>query len=441
MTFRRDLGVFDATMLVVGGIIGAGIFINPAIVAARLDSAGAVLAAWVVGGAVALAGAFAYGELGALFPRAGGQYVYLTEAYHPVVGFLYAWALLFIIASGAVAAVAIVFAQYTVRVTGGGPRVVIPLAIVAIVFLSALNAVGVKPGSRVVNASSVLKVAAILVLVGVGLATSGHARDIASATPVPGSASGVVAFGAALVPILFAYGGWQQTNFVAEEMRDPRRTLPLALVAGTTVVAVVYVLINIAYLSSLGLGGLARTMTPAADVAARAIGATGERFVALSIAVSTFGFLDVCILASSRVYYAMAADGLFFRRVARLHPRFDTPVLAIAIQGAWAIALALSGTYAQLLDYVVFADWIFFGLSVGAVFVFRRRFPVGTRGTAVSTPGYPLVPAAFVGVALGVVLSVAWANPRGSAVGAGLLLSGLPAFAWWARAGRQRERP
>jgi APA family basic amino acid/polyamine antiporter len=437
VTFRRDLGPFDATMLVVGGIIGAGIFINPAIVAARLDSPGAVLAAWVVGGAVALAGAFAYGELGALHPRAGGQYVYLSEAYHPVVGFLYGWGLLFIIASGAIAAVAIVFAQYSVRVAGGDGRAVLPLALGAVVFLSALNAIGVKPGSRVVNAASMLKVAAILVLVGIALSTPSGATGVDSSATARGNL--LVAFGAALVPILFAYGGWQQTNFVAEEMQDPRRTLPLALVAGTAIVVVIYVLINVAYLSVLGLEGLAATMTPAADVAARSLGTAGERFVALAIAVSTFGFLDVCILASSRVYYAMAADGLFFSAVARLHPRFGTPVVAITVQGGWACLLALSGTYAQLLDYVVFADWIFFGLSVAAVFVFRRRLPIAARETRVRTPGYPVVPAAFVMVAAGVVLSVALASPKGSAVGVVLLLSGLPAFAWWSRARRREE--
>ena len=442
--FKRALGPFDATMVVVGGIIGAGIFINPYIVAQRLPSEGWVLAAWAAGGAIALAGALAYAELGSLFPKAGGQYVYLRDAYHPLVGFLYGWALLLLIECGAIAAVAITFAEYALRLVGRDDASALPLAIAAIVVVSAINYLGVKPGSRVLNVFVVLKVAALAILIVAGFL-------IAPAAPDPGAAAGVgaagaaaagaggtaalpILFGAALMPILFSYGGWQNANYVAEEIDDPRRNLPRSLLAGTLLVAAIYVLVNVVYLRALGLEGLAATRTPASDAAGRLLGPAGDRFVAAAIAISTFGFLDLAVLAPTRVYYAMAADGLFFRGVARLHPRFRTPSLAIVLQAAWAIALALTGTYAALVDTVVFADWIFFGLTVASVLVFRRRVPLASRPAGgFRTPLYPLLPVLFAIVSAGVVASVVASNPMRSALGATLLLAGVPAYLYWRR--------
>jgi APA family basic amino acid/polyamine antiporter len=442
--FKRALGPFDATMVVVGGIIGAGIFINPYIVAQRLPSSGWILAAWVAGGLIALAGALAYAELGSLFPKAGGQYVYLREAYHPVVGFLYGWALLLLIECGAIAAVAITFAEYALRLVGRPGAPAVPLAIAAIVVVSAINYFGVKPGSRVLNVFVVLKVAALAVLIGAGFllssgpeagAAASAGADLAAAADAPRQTGPlVVLFGAALVPILFSYGGWQNANYVAEEIENPRRNLPRSLLAGTLLVAAVYVLVNVVYLRALGMEGLAATRTPASDAAGRLLGAGGDRFVAAAIAVSTFGFLDLAVLAPTRVYYAMAADGLFFRGVARLHPRYRTPSLAIGLQAAWSIALALTGTYAALVDTVVFADWIFFGLSVGAVLVFRRRIPLTSREPGVfRAPLHPVLPILFVLVSAGVVASVVASSPARSAVGAALLLAGVPAFLYWRR--------
>jgi APA family basic amino acid/polyamine antiporter len=442
--FERALGPFDATMVVVGGIIGAGIFINPYIVAQRLPSEGWVLAAWAAGGAIALAGALAYAELGSLFPKAGGQYVYLRDAYHPLVGFLYGWALLLLIECGAIAAVAITFAEYALRLVGRDDASALPLAIAAIVVVSAINYLGVKPGSRVLNVFVVLKVAALAILIGAGFliapavpeAGAGAAGGAAGAGDAlaGGAATLPILFGAALVPILFSYGGWQNANYVAEEIDDPRRNLPRSLLAGTLLVAAIYVLVNVVYLRALGLEGLAATRTPASDAAGRLLGPAGDRFVAAAIAVSTFGFLDLAVLAPTRVYYAMAADGLFFRGVARLHPRFRTPSLAIVLQAAWAIALALTGTYAALVDTVVFADWIFFGLTVASVLVFRRRAPLGSRPVGgFRMPLYPALPILFAVVSAGVVASVVASNPVRSAVGAALLLAGVPAYLYWKR--------
>ena len=435
-TFKRALGPFDATMVVIGGIIGSGIFINPYIVAGRLDTPALVLAAWAAGGVIAIAGAFAYAELGALFPRAGGQYVYLRDGWHPLAGFLYGWALLLVIESGAVAAVAITFATYALRFVGQPDVAPVPLAVAASVLLSVVNYLGVKPGSRVLNVLVVLKVAALAVLIVAAAFAPAYqgwwsaARDTAATPP----ASTAVAFGSALVAVLFAYGGWQNANYVAEEIQNPRRNLPISLLAGTLTVLVVYVLVNTVFLRALGLEGLADTTTPASSAAAIMFGSLGDQFVTASIAISTFGFLNLAILAPTRVYYAMAADRLFVPALAQLHPRFRTPWLAIIVQAAWSCVLALTGRYEQLLNYVVFADWIFFGLTVATVFVFRHIVPVPTRPPgSFLTPGYPVVPFAFCVVAVAVVLSVVYADPISASRGALLLAAGVPVYFWYAR--------
>ena len=435
MSFRRALGPFDATMVVIGGIIGSGIFINPYIVAQRLDSTPLVLGAWVAGGAIALAGAYSYAELGALFPRAGGQYVYLRDAYHPIAGFLYGWALLLLIESGAIAAVAITFANYALRLTGRSDLAAMPIAIGGIVLLSIINYLGVKPGSRVLNVLVVLKVTALGILIVAGAMVPAQPGwwNATRASSASGGAT-VLSFGAALIPVLFAYGGWQNANYVAEEIENPRRNLPRSLLSGTIAVVVIYVLVNAVYLRALGLEGLAATTTPASKAAEGMFGALGDRFVTAAIAVSTFGFLDLAILAPTRVYYAMAADGVFFPALARLHPRYRTPWVAILIQSTWSCILAATGRYEQLLNYVVFADWIFFGLTVGTLIVFRRMVPLAGRpADAYRSPGYPVVQILFVLISAAVVLSVVRDDPAAALRGALLLALGIPVFWWFTR--------
>jgi basic amino acid/polyamine antiporter, APA family len=438
MSFKRALGPFDATMVVIGGIIGAGIFLTPHIVAERLDTPMLVLGAWAAGGAIALAGAFSYAELGAVFPKAGGQYVYLRDGLHPLAGFLYGWALLLVIESGAIAAVAITFATYALHLAHGPDAARVPLAIGSLVLLSIVNYLGVKPGSRVLNVLVVLKVAALAILVGAGFVAAGHPGWWTEARPAvsPGATSTLVAFGAAMVPILFSYGGWQSANYVGEEITNPKRNLPLALVAGTIAVVVIYVAVNVVYLRALGLNGLAASTAPAADAARRMFGPSGDLFVSGAIAVSTFGFLDLSILAPTRVYYAMAADRLFIPALARLHPRFGTPSLAIIVQSTWSCILALTGTYDQLANYVVFADWIFFGLTVLTVLTFRRRLPLAERSPdAFRAPGYPVVQVLFVLIAAAVVASVIGAAPGSAAKGAALIALGVPVYFWYANRG------
>ena len=435
VTFRRALGPFDATMIVIGGIVGSGIFINPYLVARTLDSSVLVLAAWIAGGAIALVGAFAYAELGGVFPSTGGQYVYLRDGWHPLAGFLYGWALLLVIETGAIAAVAITFATYALRLLGRPDAAPVPLAIAAIVLLSIVNYFGVKPGSRVLNVLVILKVAALAVLIGAAaFVPSSDGWLSASRVASPGSAGTLLAFGAAMVPILFAYGGWQNANYLAEEIERPERNLPLSLVAGTVSVVLIYVLVNVVYLRALGLEGLAATTTPASRAAAMMFAGLGDRFVTAAIAISTFGFLDLAILAPTRVYYAMAADGVFLPALARLHRRYRSPWVAIVLQSAWSCILALTGRYEQLLNYVVFADWIFFGLTVGTVMVFRRTLPLSARPVnAFRCPGYPVLPLAFCLVSAAVVFSVVRTDPVSASRGAVLLATGVPVFFWFSR--------
>jgi APA family basic amino acid/polyamine antiporter len=445
VTYARRLGLFSATMAVTGGIIGSGIFLNPAIVAQRVGTPFLTGFSWILGGFVALLGAFCYAELGSRMPRVGGGYAYLRDAFGSLPAFLYGWALLLVISTGAIAAVAVTFSRYAGPLLGLGEGSTVPLAVAAIVVLSAVNYVGVRQGAITQNVFTVLKLAALTVLIVAGLLPDAApaAAGEGSGLPAPGaSGPAFVAVGAALVPILFAYGGWQQSNFIAEEMLEAERTLPRALLAGTGVVVLVYVLANFAYLRVLTAGGLAASAAPAADVMARVAGPSGERLISAGIAASTFGFLNLVILVSPRVYQAMASDGVFLPRLAALHPRYRSPGAAILLQGVWAVVLTLSGTYGQLLDYVVFGDWIFFGLTAATLFVYRARERRAGPAPAAGyrAPLYPLTPILFVAAAVYVVLSSVRSNPVNAAIGAVLLTAGIPVFLLWTR-GPWRARP
>ena len=439
-TYARRLGLFSGTMAVIGGIIGGGIFRTPATVAERVGSSGLVLAAWIAGGVVALVGALCFGELGQRRPKAGGGYVYLRETWGPLAAFLYGWALLLVIATGAMAAVAVTFANYALALAGLPARFTVPVAIGAIVFLSGVNWVGVKPGAVTQNVLTLLKLGALAVLIVAGLAAvlSPAGEPGPAVPPTVGEQGIVVSLGSALVPILFTYGGWQQTNFLAEEMIEPEKNLPRALVLGVAVVVAVYLLANVAYLGVLGPAGLAASSAPAADTMRILFGPAGGTLIAAGIAVSTLGFLDLVILVTPRVLQAMAADGVFLPRLARLHPVYRTPTAAIAVLGTWAIALTLTGTFAQLVDYVAFADWIFFGLTVAGLFVYRaRERAAGTAASGFRVPGYPWTPALFVAAAVYVVVSSVLASLRNAAAGSALLLLGVPVYRYWS--GRSRR--
>ena len=437
-SYARSLGLFSGTMMVVGGIIGSGIFLNPALVAERVRTAELTLAVWALGGGIALIGALVFAELGARRPVAGGGYVYLRDAYGKLPAFLYAWTLLLVIATGAIAAVAVTFAGYTTALLGLGQRANLPFGIGAILMLSTVNYFGVKPGALTQNVLTVLKLGALAVLIVAGVTLSPVTSPSGGLESL-GRGDFILAIGSALVPVLFAFGGWQQTNFVAEELIDPGRNLPRALIGGVCIVITVYLLANVAYLRTLGVTGLAGSTAPAADAVSALLGPRGRGLIAAGIAISTFGFLNLVILVSPRVYQAMARDGLFFPSLAQLHPRYRTPAAAIVFQGAWAILLTLSGRYGDLLDYVVFGDWIFFAAVASTVFVFRRRERLGGQPERLRfrMPGFPLLPLAFMLAALYVVAGSIASNPANAARGTGLMLLGLPVFVYWER--KQRK--
>jgi APA family basic amino acid/polyamine antiporter len=435
--YARRLGLFDATMLVIGGIVGAGIFLNPAVVAQRVPTPGLALGVWVLGGIVALAGALCFAELGARKPHAGGGYVYLRDAFGPLPAFLYGWTQLLVINSGGIAAVAVTFARYVTALGGWSTATSTPIAVGAIVLLSGVNYFGIRPGAIVQNVFTVLKMLALAGLIVAGFVLAAPEITVAAPPAELGSTGVVRAIGVALIPVLFAYGGWQSTNFVAEELKNPTRDLPRALILGVIGVVVTYVLANAVYLRVLGLDGLAASSAPAFDVMERLAGRTGSTVITVGIIISTFGFLNLAVLASPRMYQAMAADGVFVRAAATLHPRHRVPATALVIQAAWAILLLSTKTYEQLLDYVVFADWIFFGL-VGATVVYLR-IREGDADLAFRTPGYPWVPVFFVATAGFTVVSTVASNVGDAALGALLMAAGIPAFLIWRARERQRS--
>jgi basic amino acid/polyamine antiporter, APA family len=429
-SLRRELGVFSAAMMVVGGIIGSGIFFTPSESARALPTAGWVLAVWALGGVVALAGALAYAELGAMIPDAGGPYAYIREAFGTMPAFLYGWMVLAMIATGAIAAVAVGFAGYVetfVDITPIGGR--LGVAALAILALSLMNYLGVKPGAIVQNIMTVAKVAALGALIVGGLVLWSH---VGAPPPVanapPPRTPLLIALGAAFVPVLFTIGGWQQMNMAGGEVREPERTIPRALGIGIAIVIAIYLGANVVYLHALGRDGLAASHAAAADAAARYFGPGGGIFVKVAAMVSIFGFVSVAILANSRIVYAMATDGIFLAAAGRVHPRFGSPHVAIVLIAAWSIVLlfATGGDLGALLSGVVFADWIFFGLGAASVFVLRRTRPGAVRPYRV--PGYPWLPAFFVAAAVVGVASSFVASPKMSLFGAALLLAGAGAF-------------
>lgn len=418
-------------MIVMGGIVGAGIFINPYVVAQQVHTPLLILGVWIIGGVVAMLGAFVYAELAARRPAVGGQYAYLREAFHPVVGFLYGWVLLLVIQTGGMAAVTVTFARYLLELTGWSisERLIV---VVTIVVLTVINCLGVKLGSRMQSVLMLLKIGAIAGLIGAGLflVRSPHPLLHPVLDRLP-SVDLVAAVGAAMVPVLFAFGGWQTTNFIAEEIKDPRRNLSRALVLGVAGVIVLYVGVNFVCVRTLGAQGLADTRVPATTVMRVAMGDSGARLIALGIAVSTLGFLSQSILTAPRVYFAMARDGLFFRRVAKVTRRTHVPALAIVLQSVWTIVVALSGRYEQILNYVVSMDFLFFGLTGASLFVFRARQKSGDV-PGYRAPGHPFTTAAFVLISWLVVMNTIYKYPKNSLLGVSILLLGIPVYAFWA---------
>jgi APA family basic amino acid/polyamine antiporter len=436
----RRLGLFDITMIVMGGIIGSGIFINPYVVAQQVPSGILILAAWAFGGLIALTGAFIYAELSSQTTLSGGQYVYLRDAFHPALAFIYGWSLLLVIQSGGMAAVAVTFAKYLCATTGlpNSDNIAAAIAAIVLTVLTVINCLGVRAGSTTQNLFMILKLIAIAVLVVCGLTVSRStgSGEIARSTSLPSTMPLLFAFGAALIPVVFAYGGWQTACFVAGEVRDPRKNLPRGLLLGVLGVIAVYLSVNFVCVRALGPQGLAATKTPASEVMRLALGETGARIIAAGIAVSTIGFLSQSMLTAPRVYFAMAEDGLFFRSLARLN-RARVPAFAIALQGVAAVVIAFSGRYEQILNYVISVDVIFFALTAACIFIFRRHrktdlLPVNASPARTArVPGHPFTTIFFIGACSAVVLSTIFRYPQNSFVGLGIMLTGLPVYFLW----------
>ena len=425
------LGTFDATLIVMGGVVGSGIFATPSVVAARAGAAPAIVAAWVLGGLIALIGGFIFAELSWRRPASGGLYGYVRDAYHPVVAFMYGWTALLVSQSGGMAAAAITFGTYISPLFGGFANAT-TWAVVSIVVLSGVNAVGVRGGGNVQNVLMLLKIAVIGVIVVAGFFAAPLAAGVAS----PGASFAVASFGAAMVPVLFAYDGFQTAAFVDGEVRDARM-LSRGLVIGIVAVVALYLAIVVGGLRVLGSRGLAATATPASDIMRHALGPIGERIVVAGIVISTLGFLSNQILTSPRIYYAMARDGLFFEAVGRIDRRSQVPVVAIVLQGVAAIAIALSGRYDRILNYVTSIDFVFMALAAGALVIFRRRSSSG-EPSGVRVPGHPWTTVCFLVASVAIVANTFVAFPVDTAIGLGLLALGAPVYLLWKRVEKSR---
>ena len=428
----RQLGLFDAIMIVMGGIVGAGIFANPSEVAHRVHTPFLILGVWVAGGFFAMCGAFIWAELATRLPAAaGGQYLYLREAYHPSVAFIYGWGLLLITQTGGMAAVTVIFSSYFRALTGVAWNDA-AIATLVLLLLTGINCLGARAGSNVQSAFMLLKIAAIAALVVIGFALGGGSLQSRPLLAQPVSLGLLKNIGSAMVPIAFAYGGWQTATFVAGEMRDVRRDLSRGLLLGVAAVVALYLAVNLVCLRVLAPAGLDATTTPASDVMRIALGERGAQWIAVGIAISTLGFLSQSMLTSPRVYYAMARDGLFFQIVGKLSRRSKAPVVAIVLQGLAAIFIACSGTYGEILNFEVTVDFIFFGMTAASLFILRRR-QVGADSAIYRVPGHPFTTILFVLSCAGIVGSAIVASPANSAIALCIMLAALPVYYYWSR--------
>jgi len=431
---ERTLGFKDLVLIVVGTVIGSGIFIVPGAVLRQTGGdVGPALLVWLVAGVLSLLGALTYGELGAANPDAGGLYVYIRDALGPLPAFLYGWATFFVISTGSMATLAVAFTFYLDQLVPLSPITAKLVAVLMIAVITAVNVRGTAHGASVQNWSTGLKVVAIVAM-SVALIALGQGFTEAGGRLWPGAVtpsllSGV---GLAMVSVLWAYEGWQYVTFSAGETRDPQRTFPRAIITGTAVLIGIYLAVNCAYVAALGPARLAATDRPAADAVGALLGPAAANAIAAVILLSMFSAANGLTLTSPRLYYAMARDGVFFQKLAEVHPRFRTPAFAIVAGSVWAMLLAVTGTFEQLLTYVVFAGWIFYGLGALSIFSYRRRAPHAHRPFRV--PGYPVTPLLFVAAAAAIVLNTLATQPGRALVGVALVLAGVPVyFVWRAR--------
>jgi APA family basic amino acid/polyamine antiporter len=431
-------------LIVVGTVIGSGIFIVPATVLTQTDGRlGLALAVWFLAGVLSLLGALTYGELGASHPEAGGLYVYVRDAFGPLPAFLYGWTLFFVISSGSVATLAVAFTAYLGSLVPLGPVAskVVPALMIATV--AVVNVLGTRRGAALQNWTTLLKVAAILLMsvlliaLGAGDRVAAPAAEPVSPLAPLLSLSVLSSVGAAMIGVLWAYEGWQYVTFSAGETVDPQRTFPRGIVGGTAALIVLYLLANLGYVAALDVETAAASPSIAADAVTALLGPTAGALITLAILVSMFSAANGITLTAPRVYWAMARDGVFFRSLALLHAGFGTPAIAIVVSSLWAMVLAATGTFEQLLTYVVFIGWIFYALGAVSIFVYRRRQPHAVRPFRV--PGYPWTPLVFVLTASAIVVNTLFVQPREAALGLAVVLLGTPAYRVWRARARATE--
>lgn len=428
-TLARKLGTLDATLIVMGGVIGSGIFMNPSVVAQAAHTTPLILFAWIFGGFFALMTGWIFADLARLRPNTGGLYGYVRDGFHPVVGFMYGWTALFVSQSGGMAAAAITFAVYFApSLPFHAPSKI--LAIASIAVLCAINCAGVREGGTTQNVFMIAKIAAIAAIILVGLFAPIHGPQIAALPPPPTTIALLTMMGAALVPVLFAYDGAQTAPLVDREVKDPHRTFPRALVLGVIGIVILYVGVTVAGLRLLGPGGLAATSTPASEMMRIAFGPIGERAVAIAVAVSTLGFLSNQILVSPRIFFSMADDRLFFRQLAWVHPVTRAPIVAIVLTGVVSILITLWQQYNQVLNYVVTMDFIFYTLCALALWTLRRRGFIAPD-TPSQIPLHPVSTIAFIAVCVIFFATTLKNDPRDTLAGIGILCSGVPVYYLW----------
>jgi len=422
----KELTLYGLIMVAIGSCIGSGIFVTPSQIAELIPSSSLILLVWALGGLVALTGALTFGELGALFPQAGGIYVFLREAYGGWLGFLYGWAYLIIITSGSIAVLSLAFSYYLSYIIPMSETGMMITSITAIVVVTILNVLRAKFGEIFSNIFTGLKIVGILIIILVGFIFGDVENSFKTISFSTSSGAGISAFGVALTGVLFSYGGWQHASFLAGETKNPARNVPVAMITGALIVTVIYLLVNTGYMLLLPVEDIVSSKKVAAD-AVSTILPFGGKLVAGIIAISTVGTMGIYTLSTPRIYYAMASDGLFFKSIAKVHPKFRTPIYAIILQSVWAILLLLFwGTVENLITYTVSVEWIFFTLAATGIFIFRKKMKDAER--PYKTFGYPVTPLIFIGITTWFVINIMINKPLHMGIGFIFLLIGVPVF-------------
>jgi basic amino acid/polyamine antiporter, APA family len=422
----RELTLYGLIMVSIGSCIGSGIFVTPAQIAGLVPSSWFIIAVWAVGGIITLTGALTFGELGAMFPRAGGIYIFLREAYGDWSGFLYGWSYLLIITSGSIAVLSLAFSYYLSFFIPMEHTGKIITSIIVIISLTTLNILRAKFGEMFSNVFTGLKIIGILLIVGIGLIYGNSSLSFSAEASQQAGTVTLANFGVALIGVLFSYGGWQHASFLAGETGNPSRNVPIAMITGAIVVTTIYLLVNLSYMFLLPVSKIAVSEKVAAEATGMIFPFSGMLIAAI-IAISTLGTIGIYTLSSPRIYYAMADDGLFFRGIAKVHSRFRTPVYAIVIQSVWSVVLLLFwGTFEDLITYTMTVEWIFFGLAASGIFIFRRRMKNTMR--SYKTPGYPVTPLIFIGIIIWFVINIIVNKPLHAGISLGFMVLGLPFY-------------